>query len=261
MAWRAQRCRLRCRDVARTNAVALDVPVAELRSDVLRQHLETALRRRVRRHRLAAHFAEHRADIDDLAVPLAQHAGQHSLRDDERCRQVDVNDLTEIRRLHLEHRRALDDACIVHKDVDGAERLFNIGNHLAHRSLIRDITEISMRLDAVLLVIRQCLVHVRLTAAVECDLRARIGIRLRNRIANAISRPRHQRYLARQRELFRDIKHDRSPFHDAAILLSIQRMAAWHISIACPSFLADDPRTRSAFEVIAVNIFFIIAQI
>lgn len=212
MAWRAQRRRLWRRDIAWPNAVALDVPVAELRSDVLRQHLEPAFRRCVRRHRLAPHFAEHRADIDNLAMPLAQHAGQHSFRDDERRRQIDVNDLAEIRRLHLEHRRALDDACIVHKNVDGAERLFDIGNHLAHRSLVRDITKISMRLDAVLLVVRQCLVHVRLTSAVERNLRARVSICLRNRIADTVSRSRHQRDLARQRELFRNIKHrSRSP--------------------------------------------------
>ena len=215
MARRAQRCRLRRHDIARTNAIALDVPVAEFRSDVLRQHLETAFRRCVRRHRLAPHFAEHRADIDDLAVAFAQHAGQNSLRDDERRRQIDVNDLAEIRRLHLEHRRAFDDACIVHKNVDGAERLFDIGNHLAHRSLVRDITEISMRLDAVLLVVRQCLVHVRLTAAVERNLRARVSICLRNRIADTIRAACHQCDLARQRELFRDIKHHSrsSPSH------------------------------------------------
>ena len=217
MARRAQRRRLWRRDIAWPNAVALDVPVAELRSDVLRQHLETAFRRCVRRHRLAAHFAEHRADIDDLAVPLAQHAGQHSLRDDERRRQIDVNDLAEIRRPHLEHRRALDDACIVHKNVDGAEPLLDIGNHRLDRRLIRDITEISMRLDAVLLVVRQCLVHVRLTAAVERNLRARVSICLRNRIADTVRTTCHQCDLARQRELFRDIKHHSrsSPSHSS----------------------------------------------
>ena len=213
MARRAQRCSLRRRDVARADAVALDVPVAVLRGDVLRQHLEAAFRRRIRRHRLASHFTEHRADIDDLAMSLAQHAGQHSLRDDERSRQVDIDDLAEILRRHLEHRDALDDARIVHEDVDSAKLLLDIRDHRTDRLLICDIAYVAMRLNAIFLVICQRLVHMRLTAAVERDFRARIGISLRNRIANAISRARHQCHLARQRELFRDIKHHTAPFH------------------------------------------------
>lgn len=215
MARRAQRCSLRRRDVARADAVALDVPVAVLRSDVLRQHLEAAFRRRIRRHRLAPHFTEHRADVDDLAMSLAQHAGQHSLRDDERSRQVDIDNLAEILRRHLEHRDALDDARIVHEDVDGPKLLLDIRDHRTDRLFIRDIADIAMRLNAIFLVVRQRLVHMRLTAAVERDFRARISISLRNRIANAIGRARHQCHLARQRELFRDIKHIATPFHAA----------------------------------------------
>lgn len=213
MARRAQRCSLRRRDVARADAVALDVPVAVLRGDVLRQHLEPAFRSRIRRHRLAPHFTEHRADIDDLAMSLAQHAGQHSLRDDERSCQVDIDDLTEILRRHLEHRDALDDARIVHEDVDGAKLLLDIRDHRTDSLFIRDIAYVAMRLNAIFLVVRQRLVHMRLTAAVERDFRTRIGISLRNCIANAIGRARHQCHLAHQRELFRDIKHHTTPIH------------------------------------------------
>lgn len=226
MARCAQRCSLRRRDVARADAVALDVPVAVLRSDVLRQHLEAAFRRRIRRHRLAPHFTEHRADIDDLAMSLAQHAGQHSFRDDERSRQVDIDNLAEILRRHLEHRDALDDARIVHEDVDGPKLLLDIRDHRTDSLFIRDIADVAMRLNAVFLVVRQRLVHMRLAAAVERDFRARIGISLRDCIANAIGRARHQCHLARQRELFRDIKHHiRSSLHMLTAQPSFRRFS------------------------------------
>ena len=146
-------------------------------------------------------------------MSLAQHAGQHSLRDDERSRQVDIDDLAEILRRHLEHRDALDDARIVHEDVDGAKLLLDIRDHRTDSLFIRDIAYVAMRLNAIFLVVRQRLVHMRLTAAVERDFRTRIGISLRNCIANAIGRARHQCHLAHQRELFRDIKHHTTPIH------------------------------------------------
>ena len=70
----AQRRGLRCRDVARSDAVALDVVLAVLGADVAGQHLQAALRRRVGGHGLAAQLAHHGADVDDLAVTLLDHA-------------------------------------------------------------------------------------------------------------------------------------------------------------------------------------------
>ena len=125
----AKRSGLRSSDVAGSNAVALDVVLTVLGADVSGQHLEAALSCRVSGYGLSAQLTHHRADVDDLAVALLDHARNNSLGHDERSVQVDVDNSTEISCGHLAHRDPLDDACVVDKDVNAAEFLLDIGDH------------------------------------------------------------------------------------------------------------------------------------
>ena len=120
---------LRGGDVAGSDAVALDVVLAVLGGNVLGQHLQTALGSGVGGDSLAAQLAHHGADVDDLAAALLDHIGNDSLGNDERCVQVNVDDLTELGSGHLDHRDALDDAGVADQHVDVTD--FG-GNFLDH---------------------------------------------------------------------------------------------------------------------------------
>ena len=144
----AQRSGLGRCDVARADAVALDVVLAVLRSDVAGQHLQTALGCGVCRHGLAAQLRHHRADVDDLAVALLDHRGDDGLRDDERTVEVDVDHLAELRGGHLDHRDALDDAGVVDEDVHHADLLFDLRYHGVHLLLVGHVADVAFGLDA-----------------------------------------------------------------------------------------------------------------
>ena len=136
----AQRCGLRRGDVARPNAVALDIGLAKLGADVLGEHLESALGGGIAGDGLAAELAHHGADVDDLAVALGDHAGQAGLGHDKRRIEVDVDNATEVLGAHVEHRGALDDTGVVDQDVGrGAKIGLDLGDELGDDSLVGDV--------------------------------------------------------------------------------------------------------------------------
>ena len=106
----AQRGRLGGGDIAGADAVALDVSSAVLGADVPGQHLQAALGAGVGRNGLPTQLAHHGADIDDLTVALAQHAGNDRFCAKERSHQVNIDDLPEILRRPVRHGDPLDDA-------------------------------------------------------------------------------------------------------------------------------------------------------
>ena len=164
-----QRSGLGSGDVAGADAVALDIGLAVLAGDVLGQHLQAALGSSVGGNGLAAQLAHHGADVDDLAVTLLDHGGDHSLGYDERSVQVHVDHLTELGSAHVAHGDALDDAGVVHQNVDDTHFGLDLGHQGIHSLFIGDIAYIAVGLDAGLTISSQALVHQFLLDVVEND--------------------------------------------------------------------------------------------
>ena len=141
-------CGLGSGDVARPDAVTLDVVFAVFRSDVACEHLESALGSRIGRDGFASQFAHHGADVDDFSVSLADHAGDDCLGDDERGVQVDVDHLAEFCGRHFAHGDAFDDSGVVHQNVDGSHFLFHAGDESLHRFLVGHVAHVSVGLDS-----------------------------------------------------------------------------------------------------------------
>ena len=189
---------LRGGNVAGAHAVALDVVLAELGGDVLGQHLQAALGRRVARDGLAAQLAHHRADVDDLACPLVDHGGQHRLGAVEGAHHVDLQHLFKVLGAGLQHGLALDDAGVVDQDVHRA----HLGGDLIHHRLdgvpVGHVGDVAVRVDAGRLVGRHALFVARLGRAVETDFRAAVRHPFRNGKTNAVGAAGDQRDLAAQ---------------------------------------------------------------
>ena len=70
--------------------------------------------------------------------------------------QIDVDDLAEVLRAHLDHRDALDDTCVVHEDVNLTHLLVDLLHESLHSVLVRHVTDIALHvLDAGLLIVGQ----------------------------------------------------------------------------------------------------------
>ena len=102
-------------------------------------------------------------------MTLLDHARDARLGNDERRVEVNVDDLAEIRRAHLQHRDALDDAGVVDQNVDDADFFANLSDGLLHGFLIGHVADIAMRLDALLLVGSQTLIDQILVDIVKDD--------------------------------------------------------------------------------------------
>ena len=166
-----QRSGLRRSDVTRADTVALDVVLAILRADVAREHLQTTLGGSVSRYGLTTQLRHHRADVDNLTLAALHHLGKHGARADKRTNEVDVDHLLELRTLHLVHRDALDDTCVVYQDVDLTHLGVNLLNQLLYLLLVRHVTYIAVYvLDAVLLVVGKTLLECSLVDVVEDDV-------------------------------------------------------------------------------------------
>ena len=198
-----QRRGLRGGDVAGSDAVALDVVLAVLRSDVLGEHLQAALGSGVSGNGLAAELGHHGADVDDLAAAHLDHAGNDGLGDDKGSVQVNVDDLTELGSLHLDHGDALDDAGIVDQDVDGADFLGDLGDHGVDGVLVADIADIAVGLDALSLIGGQTFVNQILTQIIEDDGGAAVCHGGGNGKADAVGSTGDQGNLAGQVKGFR----------------------------------------------------------
>ena len=197
-------------DVARADAVALDVVLAVLGADVAGQHLQAALRRGISGHRLAAKFAHHGADVDNLAVTLLNHRRNDRLGDDERRIQVNINHLTELFGGHFAHRNALDDARVVDKDVNHADFFLNLGDERVDGGFIGHVADIAVRLDALFGIGSNALIHQFLLNVVEDDGRAGVAHGAGDGEADTVGRTGDEGDFALQRE---HIAHGKSPFN------------------------------------------------
>ena len=183
--------------------------LAVLGADVLREHLQTALGRRVCGNGLAAQLAHHGADVDDLAVALLDHGGDDGLGNDEGSVQVHVDNLTELSGGHLAHGNTLDDTGVVNQDVDHADFLLNGGNQRIDGILIGNVAHITVGFDASLFVSGDSLVHQLLLDVVKADGRAALGHTAGNGEADAVGSAGNQGDLTFQREIFEF--HDEKP--------------------------------------------------
>ena len=113
-------------------------------------------------------------------MPLLDHTWDNSLRYDEWCSKVDVDYLLEVIYRHLRHRNTLDDTCIIYQDINNTEFLLDVSNHILHLFLISYITDITLGINTLSLVISKRLIHVMLAAAVESNFSTCLGISLSN---------------------------------------------------------------------------------
>ena len=62
-------------------------------------------------------------------MTLLNHSRNDCLGYNKRCIQVNIDDLSELRSLHLKHRDTFDDSCIVDKNVDRSDFLLDLCHH------------------------------------------------------------------------------------------------------------------------------------
>src|SRR5699024_8083088 len=153
--------------------------------------------------RLAAQFAHHGADVDDLAAALLDHVGDDRLGDDEGGVQVHVDDLAELGGAHLAHGDALDDTGVVVQDVEYAHFLGHFLDQGVHGVIIGDVADVAVGVDAGLFVGGQALVHQFLLDVVENDGGAAVGHRGGDGKADAVGSAGDQGDLAGQVKRFR----------------------------------------------------------
>ena len=203
----AQRGGLGRGDVAGADGVALDVVLAVLTADVAGEHLETALGGGIGAHGLAAQFAHHGADVDDLALAAFHHLRDHGGRADVRAHQVHVNHLLEFGAGHFVHGDALDDAGVVHQDVNLADFLVDAVYQFLHRHFVGHVAHITVHVgDTGGFVGFQALFHGGLVGGVEDDvLHTGFHKSLGNGEANAVCGACHPGILSFERENIRHI--------------------------------------------------------
>ncbi len=118
--------RLRCCDISRSYAVALDIVFAVFRADISCKHFQSALSSRVCGNGLSAKLAHHGTDIYNFSVSLFNHRRDYGLCDYKRTVEVYVDNLPELRRCHFAHRYALDYPRVVDENIDYAHFLFDL---------------------------------------------------------------------------------------------------------------------------------------
>ena len=197
----AKRSRLRRRNIAGSDRVALNVVLAVLRADVLGQHLQAALCRRIRGNRLTAKLGHHRAGVDDFAASLFDHPGQNCFGANERSCQINIDNLIPLCFCHLDHRNSLDDARIVDQNVNCADLLFYVFNKSIYLLFVRYIADSAVSIDAFFLVSRKASVNQLLIDIIENNLRANFRKRFRIRKAKAVGCACDPCYFAIQSEL------------------------------------------------------------
>ena len=134
---------LGCCDIAGADAVALNIILAELGTDVAGEHLQTTLGCRIGGNGLASQLTHHRTNVDDLAMSYPLHSRDDSFGDDEGSVQVSIDHLAEFLHTHLFHRDTAYDTGIVYQDVDGADLAFYGGYQFLYGALIAHIAYVS----------------------------------------------------------------------------------------------------------------------
>ena len=113
-------------------------------------------------------------------MTLLDHTRDNCLRYDERCSEVNVNNLLEVIYRHLCHRNTLDNTCIVYQNINNTKFLLDVSYHVFHLFLICYITDITLCLNTLCFVICKSLIHVVLATAIESNLSTSFGISLSN---------------------------------------------------------------------------------
>ena len=131
-------------------------------------------------------------------MSFLDHTWEHSLGNDEWSIEVDVDDLLEVCDRHLCHRDTLDDTSVVDQDVDHAEFLLDVSHHLLHLLLVSYITDITLGINALSLIVCQCLIHVLLATAVESNLSTSLGVSLSDSKTDTVSGTCHEGNLTLQ---------------------------------------------------------------
>ena len=145
-------------------------------------------------------------------MTLGDHAGQASLRHDERGVKVDVDDATEVLGAHVEHGGALDNAGIVDQDIGrGAKIGLDLGDELGDNGLVSDVGHVAVSLKAQLAVVLLGLGDLVGVTRVKGDLGAGLAERLGNGHTNAVGGAGYERDLAIQAEAVHKIRHS-DPF-------------------------------------------------
>ena len=108
-------------------------------------------------------------------MTLLDHAWDDSLRHDEWCIEVYIDDLLKFLYTHLCHGNALDDTGIVYKDVYHAEFFLDVGNHGLDILFLGHIADVAPGIYALGLIVGQSLLEMVLAAAVECNLCSCLG--------------------------------------------------------------------------------------
>ena len=81
-------------------------------------------------------------------MAFAYHSGNHGFCAYIGSDEVYVDYTAEVFDVHFFHRYAFDYSGVVHKDVDGAYRSFDVGHHGTHGFFIGDVAEIAFGVDA-----------------------------------------------------------------------------------------------------------------
>ena len=113
-------------------------------------------------------------------MTLLDHTWENCLRNDEWSIEVNVDNLLEVLYRHFCHRNTLDDTSIVNQDINHTEFLLNISYHILNLLFISYITDITLSINTLSLIVSQSLIHVMLATAVESDFCTCLSISLSN---------------------------------------------------------------------------------
>ena len=139
---------MRSSDVTRADTVTLNVVFTIFRADIASQHLQTAFGSSVSRYSFTTQLRHHRADVDDFTGTLLHHGRQHSLRNDERSVQVDINHTTEVSSFHFVHRNTADNTGVINKDINRTYFFLDSSNHCLNSRFVCHVAYITVSFNS-----------------------------------------------------------------------------------------------------------------
>ena len=173
-----------------------DYILAVLAGDVFGEHFQTTLGGGIGENSLPAQLTHHRADIDNLAMPPLDYAGNDSLGTDKRPHQVDIHYLPELLGGHIRHEDALNDSGVVDKNVQGAKLCLDLGYQLRDVNLVSNVGDIAVGINTFGSIVGQGLVQILLTAAIKSDLGSSTRQGFRDGKTNAVGTTSNKGNLA-----------------------------------------------------------------
>ena len=163
----AEGSRLGCGNVARSDAIALNVVLTIFRADIAGQHLQSALGSGIGGNSLTAQLTHHGADVDDLSVSLFDHVGNHGLGTDEWCIQVDIDHSAEIGCGHFNHRDSLNDTGIIDKNINDTDFFFDLANGFLDLIFLGHIADIALGFNTGLTIVFKPALKLSFTDIIE----------------------------------------------------------------------------------------------